>query len=171
MGLLFLASPVTNQNKHTKRNTIEERKMSNSTNEVELEQCDTTSIDPTSSIADRLPELSNEAIQDAMTDDSVEWAQGMLEHYEPGAIHDMPDYGITLQIVSSDTARCIGVFDHGYCMLMLQMVITTFENAGLTLEIDPWAVLRPYEAPEEAAESSVEAPQNSTGQGFAMEIV
>ena len=108
---------------------------------------------------------------DALQDDHVEWAQGMLEHYEPGAIHDMPDYGITLQIISSDTARCIGVFDHGFCMLMLQMVITTFENAGLNLEVDPWAVLRPYEAPEEAAESSVEAPQNSTGQEFAMEVV
>ena len=54
------------------------------------------------------------------------------------------------------------------------MVITTFENAGLNLEIDPWAVLRPYEAPEEAEESSGdsgEVPQNSTGQEFAMEVV
>ena len=162
MGLLFLVSPVTNQNNHTKHNTIEARKMSSTPTEKNPGQ---------TTIADMLPELPDEAIHDALQDDHVEWAQGMLEHYEPGAIHDMPDYGITLQIISSDTARCIGVFDHGYCMLMLQMVITTFENAGLNLEVDPWAVLRPYEAPEEAAESSVEAPQNSTGQEFAMEVV
>ena len=115
--------------------------MSSTTNEVELEQYDTTFTSQTISISDMLPELSDEAIQDASQDDSVEWAQGMLEHYSPGDIHEMPDYGITLQIVSGDTARCISVYDHGHCMFMLHMVITTFKQAGLTLEVDPYTCL------------------------------
>ena len=145
--------------------------MSSTANEIELEQYDTTRTDSKSSIADRLPELPAEAIEDASQDDSVDWAQSMLKHYSPGDIHEMPDYGITLQIVSEDTARCISVYDHGYCMFMLHLAITTFKQAGLTLEVDPYTVLRPYEAPEEAEESSSEVPQSSTGQEFAMEVV
>ena len=144
--------------------------MSSTTKELELEQYDTTRISPTTSIADRLPRLSDEAIQDASQDDSVEWAQGMLEHYSPGAIHEMPDYGITLQIVSEDTARCISVFDHEYCMFMLHMVVTTFKQAGLTLEVDPHTVLRPYEASEEQ-EPENEVPQTSIDEAFAIEVV
>jgi len=141
--------------------------MSNSINEVELEQYDTTSRDSMTSIADRLPELPAEAIEDASQDDSVEWAQGMLEHYSPGDIHEMPDYGITLQIVSGDTARCISVYDHGYCMFMLHMAIITFKQADLTLELDPYTVLRPYEVPEQ--EEPEDAPAQANG--FAIEVV
>ena len=144
--------------------------MNNSTNEVGLEQYDTTSTGPTSSIADRLPELTSEAIEDASQEDSVEWAQGMLQHYSPGCIHDMPDYGITLQIISEDTARCISIYDHGYCMFMLQMVITTFQRAGLTLEVDPHTVLRPYEASEEQGPEN-EVPQTTIDEAFAIEVV
>ena len=142
--------------------------MSSTTNEVELEQYDTTS--QTISIADRLPELSNKAIQDASQEDSVEWAQGMLGHYSPGSIHEMPDHGITLQIISEDTARCISIFDHGHCLFMLRMVIQTFEHAGLTLELDPHTVLRPYEAPEEQEPEHV-TPQAASGNDFAIEVV
>ena len=124
----------------------------------------------TTRIADMLPELPDEAIQDASQDDSVEWAQGMLEHYSPGDIHEMPDYGITLQMVSGDTARCISVYDHGHCMFMLHMVITTFKQAGLTLEVDPYTVLRPYEASEEQ-EPENEVPQTAIDEAFAIEVV
>jgi len=144
--------------------------MSSTTNEVELEQYDTTS--QTISIADRLPELSNEAIQDASQGDSVEWAQGMLQHYSPGSIHEMPDYGITLQIISEDTARCISIYDHGHCLFMLRLMIQTFEHAGLTLELDPHTVLRPYEAPEEQEQEPEHVTtQAVSGNDFAIEVV
>ena len=143
--------------------------MSSTTNEVELEQYDTTCTSQTISISDMLPELSDEAIQDASQDDSVEWAQGMLNHYVSGALHDMPDYGITLQIVSGDTARCICVFDHDYCLFMLRMMIQTFEHAGLTLELDPHTVLRPYEASDDQGAEHEEPP--ASAEGFGIEVV
>ena len=121
-------------------------------------------------IADRLPELEEEHLADASQQDSIEWAQGMLNHYDPGTIHDMPKYGITLQIISENTARCISVFDHTYCMFMLQMVITTFEHADLVLEVDPHTVLRPYEAPEEQ-NSEHEVPQATIDEAFAIEVI
>ena len=108
----------------------------------------------TTRVADMLPELPDEAIQDASQDDSVEWAQGMLEYYPPGTIHE----------------RCISVYDHGYCRFMLQMVITTFNQAGLTLEVDPHTVLRPYEASEEQ-EPRNEVPQTTIDEAFAIEVV
>ena len=140
----------------------EPRNMSSTTNEDNSSQ--------TAGIVDRLPELSDEAIEDASQEDSVEWAQGMLQHYSPGSIHEMPDYGITLQIISEDTARCISIYDHGYCMFMLQMVIPTFQSAGLTLEVDPHTVLRPYEAPEEQEPEHVTS-QAAADNGFAIEVV
>ena len=141
--------------------TEEARQMSSTTNEDNSSQ--------TIGIADKLPELSDDAVQDASKEDSVEWAQGMLNHYVSGALHDMPDYGITLQIVSGDTARCICVFDHGYCLFMLRMMIQTFEHAGLTLEIDPHTVLRPYEASDAQGAEHEEPP--ASAEGFGIEVV
>ena len=121
----------------------------------------------TTDILDMLPELPDEAIQDASKEETIEWAKGMLEHYPPGCIHDIPEYGITLQIISTDTARCISVFDHGYCLFMLQMFSTTFQSADLTLEIGPHTVLRPYEVPGQEEPEDVPAQAN----GFDIEVV
>jgi len=124
----------------------------------------------TMTIADRLPELEEDAIQEAAKEHHVEWAEGMLNHYDVGELHEMPNYGITLQILSEDTARCISVYDHGYCMLMLQMLIHTFEHADLVLEVDPHTVLRPFEAPDEQ-ESENDVPQDTIDEAFAIEVV
>jgi len=138
--------------------------------EIKLREYDETPAMPKVMISDRLPELEEEAIKDASQQDSIEWAQGMLSHYDAGSIHHMPKYGITLQIISKETARCISVFDHSYCMLMLQMTIATFEHAGLTLEVDPYTVLRPYETPEEQ-DSEHEVTQTDINDTFAIEVV
>ena len=124
----------------------------------------------TMAIADRLPELEEDAIQEAAQEHHVEWAGGMLNHYDVGELHEMPDYGITLQILSKDTARCISVYDHGYPLRMLRMLMATFEHAGLTLEVDPHTVLRPFEAPDEQ-EPEHDVPQAAIDQAFAIEVV
>lgn len=124
----------------------------------------------TMTITDRLPELEEDAIQEAAQEHHVEWAEGMLNHYDVGELHEMPDYGITLQILSEDTARCISVYDHGYPLRMLRMLMATFEHAGLTLEVDPHTVLRPFEAPDEQ-EPEHDVPQAAIDQAFAIEVV
>ena len=136
---------------------------------IEMKKYDDTII-ANKTIVEMLPELGEEALLDASQEDSIEWAQGMLKHYDPGSIHDMPKYGITLQIISEGTARCISVFDHSYCMFILQMMIATFDHADLTLEIDPYTVLRPYETPEEQ-DSEHEVTQTAINESFAIEVV
>ena len=136
---------------------------------IEMKKYDDTKLTD-KTIVEMLPELEEEALLDASQEDSIEWAQGMLKHYDPGSIHDMPKYGITLQIISEGTARCISVFDHSYCMFMLQMMIATFDHADLTLEIDPYTVLRPYETPEEQ-DSEHEETQTAINESFAIEVV
>ena len=138
--------------------------------EIKLREYDETPVIPKVMISDRLPELEEEAIKDASQQDSIEWAQGMLSHYDVGDLHEMPKYGITLQIISEDTARCISVYDHGYPLFMLRMLMATFEHAGLTLEVEPHAVLRPCEAPDEQ-EPGNEEPQAGNDAGFAIEVV
>ena len=141
--------------------TEEARQMSSTTKEDNSSQ--------TIRIADRLPELEEDAVQEAGQKGHVEWAEGMLNHYDAGAVHDIPDYGITLQILSEDTARCICVFDHGYCLFMLRMMIQTFEHAGLTLELDPHTVLRPYEAADDQGAEHEEPPASEAA--FGIEVV
>ena len=136
---------------------------------IEMKKYDDTKLTD-KTIVEMLPELEEEALLDASQEDSIEWAQGMLKHYDPGSIHDMPKYGITLQIISEGTDRCISVFDHSYCMFMLQMMIATFDHADLTLEVDPYTVLRPYEAPEEQ-DSEHEVTQTAINETFAIEVV
>ena len=138
--------------------------------EIKLREYDETPVIPKMMISDRLPELEEEAIKDASQQDSIEWAQGMLSHYDVGDLHEMPKYGITLQIISEDTARCISVYDHGYPLFMLRMLMETFEHAGLTLEVDPHTVLRHYEAPDEQ-EPENEVPQDAIDEAFAIEVV
>ena len=142
--------------------TEEARQMSSTTNEDNSSQ--------TIRIADRLPELEEDAVQEAGQKGHMEWAEGMLNHYDVGELHEMPDFGITLQIVSEDTARCISVYDHGYPLLMLRMLMATFEHAGLTLEVESHTVLRPYEAPDEQ-EPENEVPQDAIDEAFAIEVV
>lgn len=104
-------------------------------------------------IEDLLPTLPLEAIQDAERKELQYWAIEMLEFYPIGGIHDMSDWGITLQITSSKSARCIRVVDHEWCLFRLQQISTTFKAAGLELEIDPIAIIQPFEEDEEEKKS------------------
>jgi len=99
-------------------------------------------------ISEILPELSEEAIVNAEGQNLQQWAKGMMDFYPIGAIHDMSEWGITLQIVSSGIVRCISVVDHEWCLFRLKQIITTFKAAGLEFELDPFTILQPYVSQE-----------------------
>ncbi len=116
------------------------------------------------SVADRLPIPDEQGIEAALT--SVGWAAGIVEALSEGAIHHMNDLGIDLQVVSKQIVRCIAVVDHPYCWETLALLLVTFEEAGINLEIDPYTVVRPY-VPDSKADTPPEQEIGVVG----MEVV
>mgnify|MGYP006094040515 CR=1 FL=1 len=74
--------------------------------------------------------------------------------------------GIDLQVVSKQIVRCIAVVDHPYCWETLALLLVTFEEAGINLEIDPYTVVRPY-VPDSKADTPPEQEVGVVG----MEVV
>jgi hypothetical protein len=93
-------------------------------------------------IAERLPGLSANDLKVAR--EQSEWAEGMTDFYPPGMTHDMPEQGLVLQVVSEDTVRFISVVDHIASLTNAALVKASFEEAGITVEMDPFTVLIPY---------------------------
>ncbi len=94
-------------------------------------------------VADRLPDLTDEQRAEAQEPEHVEWAQGALERKGRAELYIMHEYGITLQIVSDDIIRCVSVHDDHYCLFVLSMLICAFEHAGMTVQMDPYTLVGP----------------------------
>ena len=109
-----------------------------------------------SPVADRLPKLNAENIEDATNDKSISWAYGFMGRYTPGDLKLMEDGVIVLQKVDINTARCIRVYDLDEGMWLLAMYRETFKTAGINLQIDPYTLVTPFspEMKEEQVESN-----------------
>ena len=101
-------------------------------------------------VTDKLPELDEEGTSTAL--ENTRWAAGFVGA-PLGAIYN--DAGVDLQVVSTRTVRCLAVADHPYCYLTLAMMALSFETAGLELEVEPYAIIRPL-PPEEQNEQESE---------------
>ncbi len=98
-----------------------------------------------SPLASRLPPLGDGEIERAERESNLEWASGLMTYYAAGSVHQASDLGITFQVVSSSTVRCINVFDDEFCLQLLAMVKHTFECAGFEVQVDPYTVVRPLQ--------------------------
>jgi hypothetical protein len=113
--------------------------------------------DEMESVADLLPELSEEDKEIAVSQESISWVWGLLGRYRPGDIHNT-GYGVLLQKVTFDTARCIRVYNHPEPLYMLNAFLSQFQHASAVLEIGSCTVLTPVpkvelEEPESNEES------------------
>lgn len=102
-------------------------------------------------MADRLPGLSSNDLRVAK--EQSEWAGGMVDFYLPGMMHPMEEQGLVLQVVSEDTVRFISVVDHIGSLTAAAMVKASFEEAGISVEMDPFTVLVPYDRLMEKVEA------------------
>ena len=105
----------------------------------------------TTTIMERLPKLDDEGTSTAL--DNTRWAAGFVGA-PLGAISN--DSGVDLQVVSTRTVRCLAVTDHPYCYRTLAMMALSFETAGVELEVDPYAIVRPLPPEEDRDEETPE---------------
>ena len=96
-------------------------------------------------VADRLPELSEDDIAVAQT--NVAWA-ATYGNAEQGRVYH-EDLGISLQPVTNGVVRCLSVGDHPHCYQVLACMAHSFELAGVDLQLDPYTIPRPAPPEEE----------------------
>ena len=106
----------------------------------------TTENDEKTTVADRLPELTEDELAVAGT--NVAWAAWYGGAEQGKVFHE--DLGISLQAVANHTVRCLSVGDHPHCYLTLASMAHSFELAGVELQLDPYTIPRP--APPEGPE-------------------
>ena len=105
----------------------------------------TTENDEKTTVADRLPELTDDELAVART--NVSWAAGYVDVEQGRVTHE--DLGISLQVVANRVVRCLSVGDHPYCYQVLACMAHSFELAGVDLQLDPYTIPRPAPPEEE----------------------
>jgi len=96
-------------------------------------------------VADRLPELTDDELAVAGT--NVAWAAWYGGAEQGKVFHE--DLGISLQAVANHTVRCLSVGDHPHCYLTLASMAHSFELAGVDFQLDPYTIPRPAPPEEE----------------------
>ena len=107
----------------------------------------------TTMVMERLPKLDDEDTSTAL--DNTRWAAGFVGA-PLGVISN--DSGVDLQVVSTRTVRCLAGTDHSYCYRTLAMMALSFKTAGVELEVDPYAIVRPLPPEEDRGEETPEVP-------------
>ncbi len=90
------------------------------------------------SVKSWLPELTMEDKKNAS--EESDWAKMFIATYRPGDFHTMPN-GVTLQAIAHDTVRCVRIHDSQRSWWCLSMLKETFENAQITLQLDPYTIV------------------------------
>ena len=111
--------------------------------------------DPVKNLAVRLPELSENDVDFATTNSALSWALGWLSDGNTGLVHVYPNYGLTMQGVTTKMARCIMVVDHPDCLLTLQQMRYTFRFLGAELEVGTCTVIRDAEISGRSSEGNL----------------
>ena len=118
----------------------------------------TTENDEKTTVADRLPLLTDDSLAWART--NVSWAAGYIGEEQGKVYHE--DLGISLQVVANRVVRCLSVGDHPYCYQVLACMAHSFELAGVDLQLDPYTIPRP--APPEEEEGRFFDPRKSAAE-------
>ena len=98
--------------------------------------------DDSTTVAERLPKLSEKETRIALSENNIEWVKEFMETYLQGKIH--LNNGVYLQRISIETVRCVGIVDHPQAFELLSSMNATFCSEGVSVQIDPYAVVIPY---------------------------
>ncbi|MDC3282169.1 hypothetical protein OAV46_03955 [Euryarchaeota archaeon] len=112
-------------------------------------------------VRERLPELNDEHERYAKMDENKYYIQRNMER-EEGEYWFDSDTGLTIQKVDKNTLRVIAVFDDPSPYLYLAMLSLTCIELGISIQMEPYTIIRPYIRREETV-----ASDGSTGAGVA----
>ena len=96
------------------------------------------------SVETRLPALDEDEEAIATSEENLRWIRGWMENVDVGRVRIMRNQGITLQKVNDEVVRCLAVEDYPFAggpYWILALMVASFREAGITLEIDPYAVI------------------------------
>ena len=111
----------------------------------------------TMTVSERLPVLDDEAVGDAKSNENMAYILGRMEGRDGHYWYDS-SAGLTLQRVNAKTLRAISVTDDETPYRVLAMIKMTCNQLGIELQVDPYAVVIPYEPAEETEAPPVEEP-------------
>ena len=94
-------------------------------------------------LRERLPELNEEHERYAKMDENKYYIQRNMEREEGGYWFD-GDTGLTIQKVDENTLRVIAVFDDPTPYLCLAMLSLTCMELGISIQMEPYTIIRPY---------------------------
>ena len=94
-------------------------------------------------VRERLPELNEEHERYAKMDENKYYIQRNMEREEGGYWFD-GDTGLTIQKVDRNTLRVIAVFDDPTPYLCLAMLSLTCIELGISIQMEPYTIIRPY---------------------------
>ena len=117
-------------------------------------------------VADRLPELSEDDIAVAQT--NVAWA-ATYGNAEQGRVYH-EDLGISLQPVTNGVVRCLSVGDHPHCYQVLASMVHSFELAGVDVQLDPYTIPRPAPPEEEVVYDPRKSAAELASQALGMDV-
>ena len=109
-------------------------------------------------VRERLPVLDDEAVANAISNEKMAYVLGNMAMRDGQYWYDS-SAGITLQKVNEKTLRAITVVDDETPYHVLAMIMTTCNQLGIELQLDPYAVVMAYEPAEENEAPPVEEPR------------
>ena len=108
-------------------------------------------------VRERLPELNEEHERYAKMDENKYYIQRNMER-EEGEYWFDGDTGLTIQKVDKNTLRVIAVFDDPTPYLYLAMLSLTCMELEISIQMEPYTIIRPYIRREESIVSD-ESPR------------
>ena len=94
-------------------------------------------------VGERLPELNEEHERYAKIDENKYYIQRNMGR-EEGEYWFDGDTGLTIQKVDENTLRVIAVFDDPTPYLCLAMLSLTCIELGISIQMEPYTIIRPY---------------------------
>ena len=109
-------------------------------------------------VIERLPALNEKSVTYALSNGNMSYLLDHIQGCLDGQYWRAENTGITLQRVNEKTLRIITIVDHNTPYRVLAMMKMTCNKIGINLQIDPYAVVMPYEPEEEVGVPPVEEP-------------